>query len=244
MKRSITIIAVLIILTFTSSLQALDIPKLKGRVNDLAGVLNSSERADLENRLMRLEEQSSAQVAVLIIPSLRGENLESWSIRVAEKWQLGEKGKDNGAILLISMRDRKLRLETGYGLEGSLTDAKSSYIIRNVIAPGFKRGNYYSGIRDGVDIISGIILKTADISPKKLRKKRKNTSHFPFSILVVVIFFIASIFKGGGRRGYRRGGTAVFWGGSGYSSSSSGSSFGGFSGGGGSFGGGGSSGGW
>lgn len=245
MKRSI-IKLVLISLILTTALSAVEIPKLKGRINDLTGVLNGAQTRGLENRLMNLEQQSGAQMAVLIIPTLAGENLEDWSMRVVEKWQLGEKGKDNGVLLLISMRDRKIRIETGYGLEGSLTDAKAAYIIRNVIAPDFRRKNYYKGISKGVDLISGIIMKTADISPKKLRKKKKNTSHFSVSLIIFIIFVLISMFKGGGRRGgYRRGGTAVFWGGSGYSSSSSsGGGFSGFSGGGGSFGGGGASGGW
>ncbi|MDH3828258.1 MAG: TPM domain-containing protein [Desulfobacterales bacterium] len=113
----------LLICTFwVPNLWALEVPALRTRVNDHAGMLSAATRQQLEDILSRLEQTDSTQIVVLTIPSLGGEVLEEFSLKVAEKWQIGQKGFDNGAILLIAKNDRKLRIEVGYGLEGSLTD--------------------------------------------------------------------------------------------------------------------------
>ena len=96
---------------------ALDVPKLKGRINDYAGILNSSEESQLESVLRKTEAKTSSQVVLLTIPSLEGENLEDYSIRVVEKWQIGQKEYDNGALLLVALAEKKVRIEVGYGLE-------------------------------------------------------------------------------------------------------------------------------
>ncbi len=216
------------------------------RVNDLGGILSSSEEQSLSSYLTQIEEQTSAQVALLIIKSLEGENLEDYSLRILENWGkkkgLGQKDRDNGVLLLVALRDRKIRIEVGYGLEPILPDGKCGYIIRNLIAPAFKRGDYYGGLRAAVAKIGGVITREDDISEAELKKyrkqqKKKKGSGFPFGIIVFIIIIALNLMKGGGRGG--RGG-GIYWGGGG----SSGGGFGGFSGGGGSFGGGGASGGW
>jgi len=113
----------LFILLFVSASFAIDVPKLSQHVTDLAGVLTPEQIATLEEKLKRFENETTNQVAVLIIPSLEGEDLEDFSIRVVEKNKLGQKGKDNGVLFLIAVQDRKMRLEVGYGLEGALADA-------------------------------------------------------------------------------------------------------------------------
>jgi uncharacterized protein len=125
---------------------ALDVPVLKARVTDLAGVLTPDQTAGLESKLKQLESSDSTQLAVLIIPSLEAEVLEDYSERVATSWRLGQKGRDNGALLLIAMKERQVRIEVGYGLEPTLTDARSRRIIQNEIVPHFRQGDFYEGI--------------------------------------------------------------------------------------------------
>lgn len=132
-----------------------DVPELWGmRVHDEAKVMSTTTVDQLESQLKTYEDSTSNQITLLIISSLDGDVLEEYSLRVAEKWKLGQKNKDNGVLLLISIEDRKMRIEVGEGLEGVLTDALSNRIIRNEIAPEFRRGNYEMGVIAG---INGII---------------------------------------------------------------------------------------
>lgn len=239
MKRIILLILIVFIVT---TLYPAGFPKLKGRVNDYANILKADEERNIEWMLEDLEKKTSAQVVLLIIDTLDGDTIEDYSIRLTEQkdWKIGQEGVDNGVILIISMKERKLRLEVGYGLEGALTDLKSSYIIRKLIVPGFKSGNYYQGILRGLTTVSGIISKESDISAedlKRFREKKDVSSNFPFMFFLIIFFFFV-LPALSGKKG--KGGT--FWGG-GFGGGSSGG-FGGFSGGGGSFGGGGASGGW
>jgi uncharacterized protein len=236
------------------ALSALETPELKNRVNDLAGVLKPSEAEYLENMLKTTEDKTSSQVALLVIPSLEGESLEEFSLRVAEKAKLGQKKLDNGVLVVVALAEKKIRIEVGYGLEPYLTDAKSSYIIRKGFVPGFEKGRYFDGIHDGLQAITGVITKEYDISPEELAKFQKDQKktkgpHISMGFIVFIVIIILGFFKNAGRGGGVRGAaSAVLFGsmmsGSGHSSSSSSFGGGGFSGGGGSFGGGGSSGGW
>ena len=132
---------------------ALDVPSLTGRVVDLAHVLPPNTVESLTARLKVHEETTSNQVTVLVLPSLEGEPLESYSHRVATTWKLGQKGADNGVLLLVAMKERKIRIEVGYGLEGALTDARSAQIIRGEIVPRFRAGDAPGGVAAGVDAI-------------------------------------------------------------------------------------------
>jgi uncharacterized protein len=129
---------------------AMEVPALTARVNDYAGILSPATRQQLESVLASLEQEESTQLAVLIINSLEGENLEEFSLKVVEKWKLGQKGQDNGALLFIAKDDRKLRIEVGYGLEGVLTDLTSGRIIRDIITPQFRNGHFDQGVINGV----------------------------------------------------------------------------------------------
>ena len=137
----------------TSLSFALDVPPLTGRVVDLAHVLPPDRVESLTARLKAHEETTSNQVTVLVLPSLEGEPLESYSHRVATTWKLGQKGTDNGVLLLVAMKERKIRIEVGYGLEGALTDARSAQIIRSDIVPRFRAGDAPGGVAAGVDAI-------------------------------------------------------------------------------------------
>lgn len=224
---------------------ALEVPERPdGRVTDKTGTLARGEIAALDQKLAAFERETTNQIAVLLIPSLAGDNLEDYSIRLAEKWKIGQKGKNNGIILLVVKNDRKLRIEVGYGLEGALPDALAGSIIRNEIAPPFKEGQFYRGIDAGVTAIMA-----ATKGEYKAPKKRGDRSQdIPWLALLPFVFFLAIFainlmgrkhhYHSGGSRGWRSGGG--FFGG-GFPGGDSG---GGFSGGGGDFGGGGASGDW
>ena len=145
---------------YLGSLSAQGIPFLSGRVNDYASMLSTQVRVDLEQALKDHERESSNQIAVLTISSLEEAALEEYSMMVADAWKLGQKGKDNGVLFLIVRDDRKVRIEVGYGLEGTLTDALCSGIIRNEVVPRFKSGDFDGGIRNGVSAILGVIQGT------------------------------------------------------------------------------------
>jgi uncharacterized protein len=139
-----------------SLIYGLDVPPLRARVSDLAGIIPADRARALEQRLADFERETGHQLAVLTIPTLAGDSLEDFSIRVAENWKVGQKGFDNGAILVVVRDDRKLRIEVGYGLEGVLPDAIASRIIREVIAPRFRAGDFAGGIEAGTDAIMKI----------------------------------------------------------------------------------------
>ncbi len=227
------------------------------RVNDYARVLSPAERDGLEQKLAGREATSSNQVVAAIFRSLEGENLEDYSIRLAQAWRIGQKGLDNGVIFLIFLDDRKMRIEVGYGLEAKLTDAVASSIIRDVVAPRFRERRYAEGIDAGLDAIGRAITGTYQ-QPVRSAAGRA-VALGPWLVFGVFALFIGFVLVGaivnaqrsrqrgwtGGRRGWTATAPTLFSGsGSSWSSSSSSSSSDGFSGGGGSFGGGGSSGEW
>jgi uncharacterized protein len=132
---------------------ALEVPYLRGRVTDDAEILSPGAVERIGARLQAHESSSTDQVAVLTVTTLDGESIESFALRVFEAWQLGRKGKDNGVLLVISPQDRSMRIEVGYGLEGRLTDLEAGRIIRNILAPRFKAGQFDAGVEEGVDAI-------------------------------------------------------------------------------------------
>lgn len=153
-------------LTLASHVHALDVPTLTGRIVDRAHVLPTSIVESLSARMAAHEAETSNQVAVLIVPSLEGEPLEEFSHRVATTWKLGQKGSDNGVLLLVAIQERKVRLEVGYGLEGNLTDARSAQIIRNDIVPRFRAGDLPGGVSAGVDAVLRTIEGTYQASDR------------------------------------------------------------------------------
>lgn len=132
---------------------ALEVPQYQGYVTDLAGMISPGERQRLEQTLLAFEQSDSTQIAVLTIPSLEGDSLEDFSIRTVEAWKIGQKGKDNGVLLLVSKGDRKIRIEVGRGLEGVLTDLLAGRIVDQVISPRFKAGQLDEGFDAGISAI-------------------------------------------------------------------------------------------
>jgi len=225
------------------------------RVNDYAGALAPADRDRLERQLMAREATSRNQVVVAVFRSLAGESLEGYSIRLAQAWRIGQKGLDNGVIFLVFLDDRKMRIEVGYGLEGSLTDAVASSILRDVVAPRFREGRTADGIAAGLDAIDRAIAGTY-VRPSAGPERRSGGFGFQELAALFVVFVLISILvqnrmqsAAARRRGWTGssagwGGPFIGGGGFGGGGGGGGSSDSGFSGGGGSFGGGGSSGSW
>jgi uncharacterized protein len=228
----------------------LDVPPLRGRVNDYAGVMSQEQARAMESQLARFEQDTGHQVAVLTIPTLEGEDIEGFSIRVAENWKVGKKGFDNGVILVVAIKDRRLRLEVGYGLEGVLPDAIAKTIISDYIVPGFRAQNYAGGIIAGIDAVLKVIKK--EPLPEAARKKGGDQGSELNSIVMfastLAVFGLMAFASTANRRRNnmwatrgRHHGPTIFGGPGGFGGGGSG---GGFSGGGGGFGGGGASSSW
>ena len=222
------------------------------RINDYAGALSAADRERLEDKLRARERESSNQIVVAIVRSLEGENLEDYSIRLAQAWRIGQKGLDNGVIFLIFVDDRKMRLEVGYGLEAKLTDALSSQILRQVVAPRFREGKIGDGVAAGLDAIEQAIAGTYKAEPGGQARPGPTRGPFALVLLAVVVIGIFSIVVSGLRQSHARrqgwtggsrgwGGPIVFSSGGGGGGGGGGGDFGG---GGGGFGGGGASGDW
>jgi uncharacterized protein len=225
-------------------------PQLTGRVIDAANLLKPEERVALEAKLKAHEDKTTDQVVVATLRSLEGYEIEDYANGLFRHWQLGQKGKDNGALLLVAPQERKVRIEVGYGLEGALTDALSKVIITTAIAPQFQKGNFTGGIDAGVDAMLSILTGDAEEWHRRAEvREDSSTSIDPIIafVILLILFFLISRLMGSARgSGVRRGRggpwivTPGGWsgGGGGWSGG------GGFSGGGGSSGGGGASGSW
>ncbi len=221
--------------------------RIDRRVIDLADMMSSSQEMELEIALRHFEQETSNQLVVATFPSLEGESLEDVSIHMFQAWELGQSGRDNGVLLTIYRTERQMRIEVGYGLEADLPDIMAGRIIRDVIGPWFKQGNYYQGISAGVQAIMGATAKSYQGLLKKEAPKNPGSGGI-FSLLFPLLFFLLIArgrigplggFMLGGMLGSAMRGGRYHGGGFG-----GGSGFGGFSGGGGFGGGGGASGGW
>ena len=233
-------------LVMAGAVTAADYPVLTGRVVDNAHLLSSASLQNLEQKLHLLEDQSQIQLVVATVPSLGGQEIEPYANGLFRFWQLGQKGKDNGLLLLVAPNERRVRIEVGYGLEGTVTDAVSKLIIVNDITPRFKTGDYNGGIVAGVDDLVSVLSADAGTwQPKRHAAQAQDQASGWIVPLLMLVFFLSvviSLLRGGAfgqfvllmllSGGNSRGGGGLGGGG------------GGFSGGGGSSGGGGASGGW
>ncbi|MDB6145624.1 MAG: rane protein [Pseudomonas sp.] len=234
----------LLLASATVALAALVFPPLTGRVVDTAQLIDGQTKVQLTQMLDAHEQTTGEQVVVVTLPNLQGATIEDYGYQLGRAWGIGQKDKDNGALLIVARDDRKVRIEVGYGLEERLTDAQSSVIINQVIAPAFRAGNYAGGISQGaqamLQVLGGDPLAEPDAATDNTSDNDSGgiIQTVLFFVLFLIIVFISTRWGGGGRLG---GG---FIGGGGFGSSGSGGGGGGFSGGGGSFGGGGASGSW
>lgn len=225
-------------------------------VNDYANVLSSDQKQSLENKLVTFNDSSSTQIAVAILKSVGDYDINEYAVELGRKWGVGQSGKNNGIMIVVAVGDRKISIQTGYGLEGALPDIYAKRIIDNDIKPNFRAGNYYAGLDEATtSIIKYTRGEYKNDNPKASSKKGGSGSIVIIIIIVIVIIIIMRKGGGGGSEviGGRGASNALFWAmlfgsGGGRSSggwgggSSGGGGFGGF--GGGSFGGGGSSGSW
>ncbi len=241
-------------------------PKLQTSVYDYYGLLADTDKKALEQKLIRYSDSTSTQIVVAIIKSTEGENINYLGAQWGEAWGIGQADKDNGILILLAREDRRVAINTGYGVEATLTDALSKRITENIIIPEFKEGDYYAGLDKGSDAIFSVL--TGEF--KEERPPEEGDGNFPFGAFLPIIIFIVIIIilssrnrrGGGGKGGGRKKGLDLWdiiilsnMGRGGYNSGSSGGGFGsgsggfggGFGGGGfggGGFGGGGASGGW
>ncbi|MEO8723139.1 MAG: TPM domain-containing protein [Sphingobium sp.] len=261
--RCMAALFVLVSIPISGAALAQTFPPLSGRVVDGANLLSPVQEQEITARLATLEQQSGRQVVVVTIPDLQGYDIADYGYRLGRAWGIGSKAKNDGALLIVAPKEHKVRIEVGYGLEGVLTDALSSQIVRNSIVPKFKANDYPGGITAGVTNVATLLTLPPDEAKAQAalaaqQEADRNQGSDPGGLVIfafILLFFILPLFfRGRYGRSYRSGiGPAILWGAalgsSGRSSNwgGGGSSFGGgggFSGGGGSFGGGGASGGW
>ncbi len=235
----------LCLLALSSSAAALDVPPLKGRVNDYAGVLSPAAQAALESKLKAHEDETSQQFVLLTVPTLEGEPIENFSIAVVEKWKLGREKADDGLLMLVVPKDRKLRIEVGYGLEGVIPDAIAARVRSEIMVPAFRVNDFAGGVERAFDVLMAQGRGDPNAMPKQ---KQTSKGGSPILFVALLFLFILLSNRFGGRRrtryygGWGGGGFGGFGGGGGGGGGWGGG--GGFSGGGGGFGGGGASGDW
>lgn len=235
------------------------VPPLENRVTDKAGMLNGNQRDALENVLKEYEARTGSQIAILLIDKTEPEAIEQYSIRVFDAWKLGRKGTDDGVLLVVAKNNppslRRLRIEAGRGVQGSLTDAQSKRILQDVIAPHFRQNDFYGGLAAGVSAIASLLDQERFPAPENKKKADQEENSFDYSLLLFFIFMILFMMLSRvqsrryarHRHGWERSVPGVILGGGhgpGGFGGFGGSGGGGFSGGGGSADGGGASGNW
>jgi len=250
-------------LFFSTTGSAQDFPPAsKTLVTDFTGTLTATQQQQLEQKLVAFDDTSSTQIAVVMIRSVGDYDIADYGVRLAQKWGIGQKGKDNGILLLVAKEDRRVTIQTGYGVEGAVPDAIAFQIIRNIITPAFRQEDYYAGINRATD---ALIAYTKGEFKADARKGKGEGNGMGLIITVIIITVVIGLLsnKGGGNGGGRviggRGSSDLFWltmlgsglgrggnrgggFGGGFGGGGGGGGFGGFGGGG--FGGGGSSGSW
>jgi len=235
-------------LILSTSLFALAVPELKAHVNDYANVLKQKDEQEIENYLTNLEQQTGVQIAVLTIDTLNGESIEAFANKVANTWKLGSAKEDNGALLVVAESEHMVRLEIGDGLEGAITDVKCGLIIRNVIIPEFKNGNYAEGIYKGVKNMGGLATNNQEIVDKKVLNEEEPDDMVAYIFMIIwfgfIIFIIITSIKNKRVPVYVNGIPIYRGTGTSRTNFTGGSFGGGFGGGGGHFSGGGASGHW
>jgi uncharacterized protein len=216
------------------ALAALTFPALTGRVVDDAHMLSAHTVESLDRMLGDYERGTSNQAVVVTLPSLQGDAIEDYGYQLGRAWQIGQKGKNNGVLLIVAPNERKVRIEVGYGLEGTLTDAASNAIIQTIILPDFRAGHMEQGVVDGTKAMLAVLGGQSVAAPAQTENGQQLSGWMFLILIVVFIYFcinhpVAAAFLLSNSMSRYGGGS---------------SGGGGFSGGGGSFGGGGASGGW
>ena len=237
------LLALLLLMPFADASAAPAFPPLTGRVVDDANVLSDSTKSQLTQMLAQEEKQTTNQIVVVTLKSLQGYDIATYGYQLGRAWGIGQKKKDNGALIIVAPNEHKARIEVGYGLEGTLTDAASKVIIDRYMLPAFRRGDYDGGVTAGTNAVLQMLGGVTLSPPQYSDDTQSGGSHFPWFIIVILIWVVFGrflwplFFLGALGSGRRYGGWGGGFGGGGFGG-------GGFSGGGGSFGGGGASGSW
>jgi uncharacterized protein len=177
-------LTILTLLAFAPTALASHIPAPTGYVNDFAQLLTTEQAKSLDTQLKQFDEKTGNEIAVATVNTIGDDTVEEFTVRAFEEWKIGKEDKDNGVLLLVAKDDRRLRIEVGYGLEGTITDAKAGSIIRNHISPRFAEGNYYAGITAGLaQLQSEISQDEANISPLPQRAPQPQNEGLPFWML-------------------------------------------------------------
>lgn len=191
----ILLCSALLLICAVATLQALEVPSLKGRVNDYGNLLSPQAVQALEQKLAAFERETSNQLVVLTVPSLQNETIEGYAIKVGDAWKIGQQDKDNGVLLILAKKERKIRIEVGTGLQGALPDITAGQIIRNVMAPHLKTGNFDAGIAAGLDAIIAATKGEFKATPadRKAVKKKKSSGYGLFMILALVGIVVVAV---------------------------------------------------
>ncbi len=199
MRRCALSLVALFVFLSGADLRAADVPYLTGRVVDDAQILSAAARARLTAALRAHEDATTDQIVVLTVPTIQPESIEAYAVNVVETWKIGQKGKDNGVLVVVIPGDRKMRIEVGYGLEPTLTDGACGEIIRTVMTPAFKQGNYDKGVEDGVAAIIARLEGrnappvAAHSTSAPRRVSTFQTPNLPWQIRILMGAFIFSI---------------------------------------------------
>jgi uncharacterized protein len=186
-------LAVFSLCALAASGDPIAVPKLTARVVDQTGTLTAAERSDLEAKLKAFEEKRGSQVAVLLVPSIGNETIEEFAGRVTDEWQLGRKGVDDGVLLVVAKQERKIRIHTGRGVQGTLTDALSKRIVSDIVAPRFRNGDFAGGLDAGVDAIMKAI-EGEELPPAKTTPQHgKVDAVSSYSNFIWMAFFLVPV---------------------------------------------------
>lgn len=261
--RFLLALALMLLLAATHAQDFVPVPPLQKRVTDKVGMLTENQRDTLENVLKEYEARTGSQIAILLVSKTEPEAIEQYSIRVFDAWKLGRKGVDDGVLLVVARNNppslRRLRIEAGRGVQGSLTDAQSKRILQDVIAPHFRQNDFYGGLTAGVAAITSLLDKEQFPAPESKAAAPQEDDKTDYSLILFFVFMILFMMLSRAqsrryarhRHGWGRAAPGVILGGGygsggfgGFGGGGFGGSGGGFSGGGGSADGGGASGNW
>lgn len=208
----ILLFSALLVVCAVAAGHALEVPPLKGRVNDYGNLLSPQTAQALEQKLAAFERETTNQLVVLTVPSLQDETIEGYAIKVGDTWKIGQHDKGNGVMLILAKKERKIRIEVGTGLQGALPDITAGQIIRNVMAPHLKAGNFDAGIAAGLDAVIAATKGEFKATPadRKASRKKKGSGYGLFIILSLVgIVLVAAAGSSSRTAGTLTGGVAL-----------------------------------
>ena len=187
------LVACVLVVAANGVMAAPKFPELTGRIVDNAGLLTPEDKAAIEAELKAIEDKSTDQVVVVTLSDLGGYAIDDYGYQLGRHWGIGQKGKDNGVLLIVAPSERKVRIETGRGLEAHLTDAMSRIIIENAILPKFRRGDFSGGVRDGVRDIKATIEGDAEAVKERARGRVGENQDADYTAVIMLAFWIAII---------------------------------------------------